>query len=168
MAGYISPDRCAGMADLVTVRTPWGISVRVHKALKQRFMLACKRAHKYAPFTPKRMDSYACRAIRGSTKLSRHAVGAAWDIFITDPSTPPPGGVWEPDDTFGARFARCFTDLGFTWGSQWQRQDWPHIEWSGNYVPAVTTKERITTFKLAKQRQKKAQEKKGGKRGKGR
>lgn len=164
MAGYIAPDRCARQDELVVVETPFvyrGQPIRVtcHKAVKRRFLVACHRAKKYSQFGVRdrveRMDSYNCRSIRGSTTISNHGKGKAWDIFATGPTVPPPGGVWKPDDTFGKQFARCFSDLGFTWGSQWQRADWPHIEWSGNYVPKLTTKERLRTLQLARDRYKK-------------
>lgn len=166
MAGPVAPSRCAQAHELVRVETPFKyrgqpIYVTCHKAVKRRFLLACKRAKKFSKFGEndkvERIDSFVCRPIRGSTVISNHGKGKAWDIFATAPGVPPPGGVWKPDDTFGSDFADCFTDLGFTWGSQWQRQDWPHIEFSGNYVPRLTTSERVRTWKLARDRYKKGE-----------
>lgn len=137
----------------VTYKTPWGIYVRVNKAVLPRFKLACKRAYE-AGWNPKRIDSYACRSIRGSSSWSRHSYACAWDFFYTGPGIPPPGGVWKPTNTFGYKFARCFTDLGFTWGSEWSRPDWPHIEWSSAIVPPLTPSERLRTRKLFKERMK--------------
>ena len=141
---------CKGV--FVSYKTPWGITVTVNKAVLGRFKLACMRAHKYANWKPKRIDSYNCRQIRGSSSWSRHAYACAWDFFATGPSVPPPGGVWKPTNTFRENFGKCFTDLGFTWGAQWARADWPHIEWSGSTVPEVTRSERERTLRLAKQR----------------
>lgn len=132
-------------------KTPWGVTVTVNKAVLRRFKLACRRA-KRAKWNPKRIDSYVCREIRESTSMSRHAYACAWDFFYTGPGVPPPGGVWKPTNTFHNKFALCFTDLGFTWGSEWARQDWPHIEWSGSSVPRLTIRERARTFKLFAQR----------------
>lgn len=129
-----------------TYKTPWGMTVSVNKAVLKRFRLACKRAERCG-WDPKRIDSYACRNIRGSDSWSRHSYAAAWDFFYTGPGVPPPGGVWKPENTFGNRFALCFTDLGFTWGSQWARQDWPHVEWSGSTVPTLTGGERLSTYR---------------------
>ena len=163
MAGYIAQDRCAYPSELVKVKTPFTyhgapIYVTCHKSVKARFRLACRRAKRYSDFGKKdkveRIDSFVCRAIRGSSTISNHGKGKAWDIFATGPTVPPPGGVWKPDTTFGKDFAYCFTDLGFTWGSEWQRQDWPHLEWSGGYVPPLTLKERVRTRKLAIERYK--------------
>lgn len=166
MAGTIAADRCAQAGELVQLKTPFvredgsRIYVTCHRAIKARFRLACKRAKNFSRFGSsgkvQRIDSFVCRSIRGSTTISNHGKGKAWDIFATGPGVPPPGGVWEPDETFGKQFARCFTDLGFTWGSQWQRQDWPHLEYSGHSVPRLTTRERLRTRKLAKQRWKEA------------
>lgn len=133
--------------------TPWGDAVMVNKAVLNRFVLACKRAERCG-WNPKRIDSYACRSIRGSTSYSRHAFACAWDFFYTSEGIPPPGGVWEPVDTFGNRFALCFTDLGFTWGGKWARRDAPHVEWSGSTVPTLTLAERVRTWKLYKARMK--------------
>lgn len=152
MAGQINQAHCATLAERVLVKTPWGISVWVHKSVKRRFLLACKRADRFARFTPHRIDSYACRSIRGSDALSWHAKAAAWDFFATEPGVPPPGGVWTPDNTYGESFARCFEDLGFTWGARWTREDDPHMEWRPAYVPSLTLAERVRTFKAAQQR----------------
>lgn len=138
---------------LVTVTTPWGVRCTVNKAVKTRFLLACKRADRYSGWNPKRIDSYVCRPIRGSSSWSRHAYGAAWDFFKTPPGVVPPGGVWDPDNTFKNNFAMCFKDLGFTWGGDWRsRPDTPHIEWSGSIVPPLTMRERHRTRRAARKR----------------
>jgi hypothetical protein len=166
MAGFIAQDRCATPAELVTITTPFtyasgpykGQRIRctVHKSLERRTTIAMRRAARYSDFGRKdkveRIDSFVCRAIRGATSLSNHGKGAALDIFATGPTVPPPGGVWEPDTTYGKNFARCFTDLGFTWGRQWDRRDDPHLEWSSNHVPPLTLEERIRTRRLARKR----------------
>lgn len=158
MSGYIAPDRCATADELRTFVSPWGIPVRCHKSVKRRLQLAMKRAHKFSDWKPKRIDSFVCRPIRGSSLISNHGRGAAWDLFSTGPGVPPPGGVWHPTDTFGAPFAFCFTDLGFTWGREWDRQDFPHLEWSGSYVPPIGRRERIRTWNLARDRYRKRRE----------
>lgn len=83
-------------------------------------------------WVPQRIDSYNCRQIRGSSSWSRHAYAAAWDFFATGPTEPPPGGVWKPDNTVPPWFAHHFKKRGFTWGAEWSRADWPHLEWSGS------------------------------------
>lgn len=142
MAGVIALDRCASEIELRTIQSPWGQSVRCHRRIKARLKFAFALADEFAPFKPQRIDSFNCRLVRGSNTISNHGRGCAWDVFHTAPGVPPPGGVWHPDDTFGERFALPFTLLGFTWGSKWQRQDWPHLEWSGANVPRLTRRER--------------------------
>lgn len=154
--GVIAQTRCASDAERKTYVTPWGMTVTVHKAVRRRFRLACKRADKYARFRPLRIDSYVCRMIRGVSSLSWHGKAAAWDFFATAPGVPPPGGVWTPDDTYGPRFAKCFTDLGFTWGAKWDREDDPHMEWRPPVVPPLTLRERVTTYRLARRRARRA------------
>lgn len=162
MSGQIARTRCATGSELVTLTSPYdGIRYTVHRALQTRVEFAFRIAHEFAPFEPERIDSYNCRPIRGGTTLSRHAAGAALDIFATGPTIPPPGGVWTPDSTFGNRFARPFTDLGFTWGRQFSRRDDPHVEWSGDYVPPLTRKERRHVRALAKVRRRRHNKREG-------
>lgn len=110
--------------------TPWGPKVRVHRLLAERFAEACAEAFRASIWTPKRIDSYACRPIRGSSSPSLHSWGLAWDFFATDPGVPPPGGVWKPENTVPETFAQVFIRRGFRWGRNFERQDWPHIEWA--------------------------------------
>lgn len=117
-------------SNLATITTPWGIKVRIHKLLVPVFMEACKRAA-LLPWRPQRIDSYACRTVRGSTSPSIHGYGLAFDFFATPPNVVPPGGVWTPDNPVPPDFARCFTELGFTWGAEFSRVDLPHLEWAG-------------------------------------
>lgn len=159
MAGAIGSP--CSTQNLVTVTTPWGIKVTVNKAVRRRFMLACRRAYECG-WKPKRIDSYNCRPIRGSSTMSRHAFGCAWDFFFTGPTVPPPGGVWKPSNTFGENFAKAFEDLGFTWGRRWDRADWPHIEWSFSTVPELNRAEIDRTRKLHNARLEKARKKRGG------
>ncbi|MDQ3914363.1 MAG: M15 family metallopeptidase [Actinomycetota bacterium] len=138
--------------------TSTGAPIRVtcHSALRPRLQLALKRARNFSAFGRKdrvnRIDSFNCRVIAGTSTLSNHGRGAAWDIFATDPGVPPPGGVFQPDDTFGRDFAACFTDLGFRWGGEFDRPDDPHMEWPGEFVPPLTMRERARTRRLAKER----------------
>lgn len=89
-------------------------------------------AHAVRPaWTPRRVDSYAPRKVRGSTNWSLHSWGLAFDFFVTPPGVKPPGGVWTPDNPVTPEFAQAFTSHGFTWGNEWTRKDLPHIEWSG-------------------------------------
>lgn len=170
MAGYIFQDRCAKESELVVIETPWDydsgpwgglpIRVRLNRALKARFKFACKLAAEYSRFgggtgneKVERIDSYVCRDIRGQAgTISWHGKGAAFDIFATNPQTPPPGGVWTPDKTYGEDFALCFTGVGFTWGHYWDRQDDPHLEWRPAEVPVLTLKERRRLRRAAKER----------------
>lgn len=116
------------------VSTPWqGDRVRIHHLLAPLFLEACVAAFRddHAGFAPRRIDSYACRNVRGSTSPSLHSWALAVDLFATDEGVPPPGGVWCPDDTVTPGFARHFTQRGFRWGRWFSRQDWPHLEFPG-------------------------------------
>lgn len=113
------------------VRTPWGIVVTAHARISEVFLDACHQAAADSGWTPRRIDSYANRTVRGSSSPSLHSYALAWDFFATGPTTPPPGGVWTPDNGVPPEFARCFVERGFTWGATWQRKDVPHIEWAG-------------------------------------
>lgn len=119
-------------ANLTTVTTPWGIRVRIHRLLVPVFLDACQHAAaEVVEWRPARIDSFACRPIRGtSSTYSLHSYGLAFDFFVTGPNVPPPGGVWTPDNGLPPPFARCFTERGFTWGAQFARKDVPHIEWA--------------------------------------
>ena len=133
---YAERDRIFGKPctsqNLATVTTPWGIRCRVHKLVLPVFEDACAHAcAEVVEWKPQRIDSYACRDVRGSTAKSLHAYGLAWDFFATPPNVPPPGGVWTPDNGLPTAFARCFTERGFTWGATFTRKDAPHIEWAG-------------------------------------
>ena len=113
-----------------TYETPWGITVTVHKVIKDQFAAGCEAADKASKWKPKRIDSYAKRRIRGGSGWSLHSWPLAWDIFATGPNVPPPGGVWDPDNGVPEDFGKAFEDLGFTWGKRWDRVDVPHIEWA--------------------------------------
>lgn len=125
---------------LTSFETPWGLTVTVNKAVLDRFEAACEKAEVKnkrraqkgrKTWRPKRIDSYNCRQIRGSSSWSRHAYGCAWDFF--DKPYPQSVDVWGPTNAPPAWFRRCFTDLGFTAGASWiSRKDYPHIEWSGS------------------------------------
>lgn len=115
---------------LVTVETPWGIRVPVHRAIVGVFQAACREAERVA-WNPQRIDSFNPRPIRGSTEWSIHSWALAFDFFATPPGVPPPGGVWTPQNGVPADFARAFTARGFTWGATFSRKDVPHIEWAG-------------------------------------
>lgn len=124
-----------GKVDRITVTTPWGMRVSVHRLIADRFLQACAAAAKCA-WKPQRVDSYNPRPIRGEDgsdldEWSLHAWALAWDFFVTPPNVPPPGGVWTPVNGVPADFAKCFTDLGFRWGATFGRKDVPHIEWPG-------------------------------------
>ncbi|MFY9588655.1 MAG: M15 family metallopeptidase [Actinomycetota bacterium] len=95
------------------------------------FLLACNAADRQSGWKPKRIDSYACRSIRGSSSTSLHSHGLAWDFFATDPGVVPPGGVWKPLNTVPTEFAAAFESFDFYWGRRFSRQDWPHIEYPG-------------------------------------
>jgi hypothetical protein len=141
---------------LVTIETPWKfdgvpIKVTINKALVRRFRVACKRAFDYK-WDPKRIDSYICRDIRGYPGIKSRHGGAAVDMFSTRPGVPPPGGVWTPTDPITQNVAQCFKDLGFTWGADWNREDQPHIEWSGSYVPPLSPRELGRTWQLHRER----------------
>lgn len=116
------------------VRTPWqGDIAVVHELIAPVFIEACMAAFNdpHAGFSPRRVDSYACRNIRGRDEPSLHSWALAIDPFVTDEGVPPPGGVWKPAVTVTPEFARHFTQRGFAWGRWFTRQDWPHLEWPG-------------------------------------
>lgn len=113
-----------------TYLTPWGIRVVVHAVVLPRFAAACDLAKRASSWQPLRIDSYACRKIRGRDAWSIHAWAMAWDFFATPPSVPPPGGVWTPDNAVPPTFAAAFERYGFTWGANFDRVDVPHIEWA--------------------------------------
>ena len=143
MAGVIGSPCDASR--LTSYTTPWGLTVTVNKAVERRFREACNKAFNKSKWrrrtgrkgwVPKRIDSYNCRQIRGSSSWSRHAYGAAWDFF--DRPWPEPVDVWGNDNSPPEWFANCFKQYGFTWGGDWQsRPDFPHLEWSGSSVPSL-------------------------------
>jgi hypothetical protein len=114
-----------------TVRTPWGISVRVHPLVAARFLAACADANSSSRWRPRRIDSYANRNIARSNSRSLHSWALAWDIFSTPPGVPPPGGVQgkqsAPDDAFLFAFKRHGFYLGQEFKSNY---DAPHVEWA--------------------------------------
>jgi hypothetical protein len=114
-----------------TVLNPWGDRVTVHELIAAVYLEACAYAadDTSSSWEPARTDSYACRNVRGSSSPSLHSWALAVDAFATTEGTPPPGGVWKPDDPLPAAFARHFIRLGFRWGRFFTRQDWPHLEW---------------------------------------
>ena len=120
-----------------TTMAPWGIRVRIHRAIVVPFVAACREAHAISPWRPLRIDSYACRTVRGGASHSLHAWALAHDWFATPPGVVPPGGVWTPVNSVPHDFAGCFTRRGFTWGRYFSRPDVPHIEWAGP-APTVT------------------------------
>jgi hypothetical protein len=122
----------------VAVTTPWGDVAQVHELVAAVFIEACYTAHAdpFCTWEPLRVDSYAARAIRGTTGTwSLHAWALGWDWFATPEGVVPLGGVWTPDNPMPPEFARHFTRLGFKWGRWFARQDWPHLEWPGPPPP---------------------------------
>lgn len=134
---------------LVTVETPWGIRVPVHRAIVGVFQAACREAERVA-WNPQRIDSFNPRPIRGSTEWSIHSWALAFDFFATPPGVPPPGGVWTPHNGVPADFARAFTTRGFTWGATFNRKDVPHIEWAGPPPTGQDQEEEMTPEQEAK------------------
>lgn len=122
---------------ITTYKTPWGITVSVHREVKDRFAQACDEAATKSSWRPRRIDSLAVRKIRGGSSWSLHSWAIAWDFFATGPGVPPPGGVWTPDNAVDEAFGQVFEKYGFTWGKRWDRQDIPHIEWA-DYPPNAT------------------------------
>lgn len=122
----------------MTVTTPWGVRTRVHKAIKDRFLLACQVAVDRSDWTPRRIDGFVNRPIRGMKTPSMHSWGLAWDFFETPPGVVPKGGVWDPvpEESMDLHFASAFLGLGFTWGATWSRKDEPHFEWGGSIEAA--------------------------------
>lgn len=129
--------------NFASYKTPWGLTVTVHKAVLPRFKKACRKARRHSAWRrsigrpgwkPRRIDSYNCRQIRGSSSWSRHAYACAWDFF--DRPWPEAVDVWGNKNSPPPWFARIFKRYGFTWGGDWtSRKDYPHIEWSLGYVP---------------------------------
>lgn len=126
--------------NFTTYTTPWGLRVTINKAILPRFKAACEDAAKNNAWVPRRIDSYNCRQIRGSTSWSRHAYAVAFDFF--DKPYPQPVDVWGSTNSPPGSFAVIFEKYGFTWGGRWtSRPDFPHIEWSDADVPPYETKE---------------------------
>jgi hypothetical protein len=115
----------------VTVKNPWGDRVVLHELVAPVYLEACAAAaaDPFCTWSPRRTDSFACRNVRGSSSPSLHSWALAVDCFATDENVPPPGGVWKPENTVPAEFARHFIRRGFRWGRFFTRQDWPHLEW---------------------------------------
>lgn len=122
-----------------TVVTPWNLSVICHPLLVDRFRMACDAANIQSAWKPRRIDSYNCRTIRGSSAYSLHAYGLAWDFF--DRPYPQPVDVWGPANAPDLTFRNAFKRLGFSAGADFvTRVDYPHIEWADGQpgiVPAA-------------------------------
>lgn len=115
----------------------WGQRVLVHVLLHDHLIHTARAAHEALNAVgahlalPKRIDSYNCRRIAGSSSWSLHAWGLAFDIFRTPPGVPPPGGVYTPTLALHPAFIDAFEDHGWRWGGRWARPDRPHFEWNG-------------------------------------
>lgn len=126
-------------SNLRTYLTPWGLRVQVHSLVLPRFSAACALAKRASAWVPRRIDSYNCRQVRGSTAPSLHSYGLAVDFFATEPGVVPPGGVWEPENGVPPAFAAAFERYGFFWGANFTRRDVPHIEWcDGRPAPLLS------------------------------
>lgn len=126
-------------SNLRTYLTPWGLRVQVHFLVLPRFSAACALAKRASAWVPRRIDSYNCRQVRGSTAPSLHSYGLAVDFFATEPGVVPPGGVWEPENGVPPAFAAAFERYGFFWGANFTRRDVPHIEWcDGRPAPLLS------------------------------
>lgn len=113
----------------VMVTTPWGLKVRCHRLIAARLVVACRAAAQASAWKPYRVDSYANRAVRGSTSTSLHAHALALDFF--DKPYPLQVDVWGPTNAPDIVFLQVFKGHGFTLGRDFtSRQDWPHIEWA--------------------------------------
>lgn len=133
-------------SSLVLVTTPWGLKARVHHLIAERFLAAATLAHARSSWTPKRIDSYAPRKVRGSTAVSLHAYGLACDWFDL-PLTQTPD-IWGPTNAPDQTFRRAFAELGFRLGADYQgRKDYPHIEWAGG-VPATAGPVRVASSSI--------------------
>lgn len=70
--------------------------------------------------------AYMFRLMRGSTKLSEHSWGCAFDL---DPVNNPLGKAWEAESgMIDMRVVRIFEDAGWTWGGRWHRPDCQHFQ----------------------------------------
>lgn len=121
--------------NLVTVLTPWGIKARAHRLVADQFLHACDLAAGASSWEPRRIDSYACRTVRGSVATSLHAYGLAWDLF--DKPLPQAVDVWGPTNAPDDKFLGAFSVAGFYLGADFTtRRDVPHVEWATG-VPKV-------------------------------
>lgn len=120
----------------VVVETPWGIRVRCHRLVADRFLYACRLAVSASEWRPKRIDSYACRAVRGTNTTSLHAYALAWDFF--DRPLPEAVDVWGATNAPDPPFRDAFTKAGFVAGATFtSRKDYPHIEWAAGVPTKV-------------------------------
>lgn len=120
--------------NLVTVNTPWGLRARAHSLVAERFLYACELAAETSGWVPLRIDSYACRQVRGSTATSLHSYALAWDFF--NRKYPDGVDVWGPANAPPAPFRAAFKQAGFALGAEFtSRKDYPHIEWADGLPP---------------------------------
>lgn len=117
------------------VDTPWVGAVTVHELVVPNFRRAVAKAARTSSMEVRRIDSIACRPIRGSSSPSLHSYGLAWDVFDTPPGRFPPAGVRGKPPTMDTAFLDAFADEGFYLGAWFSNTDWPHIEWAN--VPPV-------------------------------
>ena len=66
--------------------------------------------------------SYVFRQVRGGSRLSAHAFGAAVDL---DPATNQMGHM----PTMSTDIVHVAEEMGFTWGGRWSRPDGMHFQW---------------------------------------
>ncbi len=123
-------------SNYTTYTTPWGMRVTVHKMVLPTFAAACELAKRTSDWVPRRIDSYNCRPIRGSSAWSLHSYGLAWDFFDTAPGAST--DVWGATNAPSPSFRAAFKYHGFYLGAEFtSRKDYPHIEWASGKPGAV-------------------------------
>ena len=151
---YGNPDSDAnGVSDpawerhnLTTVAPPyrmvlaWDVTrevrgIRVHKKCALSLLSVLQKVNGIYDGNPQKIEddrlhlyggAYNFRLMRGGTRLSMHAYGAAIDL---DPSNNPLGKGWEPGQgMIDMRVVKVFEDAGWVWGGRWHRPDCQHFQ----------------------------------------
>ncbi len=120
-------------ARTTTVTMPNGVKAIVHVLIADQFRAAMNDAWASSRWRPvgvtkdNTIGNYVVRNVRGSSDLSLHSFGLAFDFF----NVRNPADVWGPQNAPDAAFREAFKRHGFHLGAEFsRRKDFPHIEWA--------------------------------------